>query len=59
MLTKRQILENVWNARVEEPTDGEVETYVSYLRRNLDRLGPPLIRTVRGVGYTIRDHESG
>jgi two-component system OmpR family response regulator len=31
-----------------------VETYISYLRRKLDRLGPPLIQTVRGVGYSLR-----
>ena len=31
-----------------------VETYVSYLRKKLDRLGPPLIQTVRGVGYALR-----
>jgi two-component system OmpR family response regulator len=31
-----------------------VETYVSYLRRKLDPLGEPLIRTQRGVGYSLR-----
>ena len=31
-----------------------VETYVSYLRKKIDKLGPPLIHTVRGVGYTLR-----
>ena len=25
-----------------------------YLRRKLDRLGPTLIHTVRGVGYALR-----
>ena len=30
-----------------------VETYVSYLRRKLGRLGPPLIHTRRGVGYVL------
>jgi hypothetical protein len=30
-----------------------VETYVSYLRRKLDRLGPPLIHTRRGLGYAL------
>ena len=28
---------------------------MSYLRRKLDRLGPPLIRTVRLVGYALRE----
>ncbi len=31
-----------------------VETYVSYLRRKLGRLGPPLIHTRRGAGYVLR-----
>jgi two-component system OmpR family response regulator len=52
-LTRRQLLEHVWDydfggdARV-------LETYVSYLRRKLDGHGPPLIHTVRGVGYALR-----
>ena len=38
--------------------DGNVvETYISYLRRKLDGLGPPLIHTVRGVGYSLRAPE--
>jgi len=36
-----------------------VETYVSYLRRKLDRFGPPLIYTRRGAGYTLRSPEIG
>jgi two-component system OmpR family response regulator len=31
-----------------------VETYVSYLRKKLDRHGPPVIHTVRLVGYAFR-----
>lgn len=54
VLSKDQILANVWedHARTEAST---VETYVSYLRRKLDRFGPPLIQTVRLVGYALRD----
>ena len=38
------------------PTDARVlETYVSYLRKKLDRHGPPLIHTIRLVGYALRD----
>ena len=33
-----------------------VETYVSYLRRKLDALGPRVIHTQRGVGYLLRPH---
>jgi len=52
-LTRAQILDHVWNydfggdARV-------LETYVSYLRRKVDRPERPLIHTVRGVGYSLR-----
>jgi DNA-binding response OmpR family regulator len=28
---------------------------VSYLRKKLDALGPPLIQTIRLVGYALRE----
>jgi two-component system OmpR family response regulator len=31
-----------------------VDVYVGYLRRKLDAMGGPLIRTVRGAGYALR-----
>ena len=31
-----------------------VETYVSYLRKKIDRFDPPVLHTVRGVGYSLR-----
>jgi two-component system, OmpR family, response regulator len=53
VLSKPQILDHVW----EYDFDGDanvVETYISYLRKKLDRHGPPLIHTIRGVGYSLR-----
>ena len=53
VVTRAQILDHVW----EYDFGGEatvVETYVSYLRKKLDPLGEPLIKTVRGVGYALR-----
>jgi two-component system OmpR family response regulator len=53
VLTREQILQAVWeydfagNASV-------LETYVSYLRQKIDFVGPPLIHTARGVGYSLR-----
>jgi two-component system, OmpR family, response regulator len=53
VLTRSQLLEHVWD--YDFGGDGRVlETYVSYLRRKLDVNGPPLIHTVRGVGYALR-----
>jgi two-component system OmpR family response regulator len=57
VLSKSQILQNVW--RYDFGGNGNVvETYVSYLRRKLDVVGPPLIKTVRQVGYML-DRDSG
>ena len=53
MLTRQQLLENVWGWEYAGQSQ-VLETYVSYLRRKLDPLGPPLIHTQRGVGYSLR-----
>ncbi|MET9080839.1 response regulator transcription factor [Streptomyces sp. NPDC004237] len=53
VLSKTQILEHVWNASF----DGEgnlVEVYIYALRTKIDKARAPMIRTVRGVGYSIR-----
>jgi two-component system, OmpR family, response regulator len=53
VLTRSQILDHVW--QYDFGGDGTVlETYISYLRRKIDRFEPPLIQTVRGVGYVLR-----
>jgi two-component system OmpR family response regulator len=52
-LTRAQILDHVWN--YDFGGDGRVlETYVSYLRKKVDRDRTPLIHTIRGVGYSLR-----
>jgi two-component system OmpR family response regulator len=52
VLSKGQILQNVWRYDF-GGNSNVVETYVSYLRRKLDVLGPPLIKTVRQAGYML------
>jgi two-component system, OmpR family, response regulator len=52
VLSKHQILQNVWRYDF-GGNSNVVETYVSYLRRKLNKLGPPLIRTVRQAGYML------
>jgi two-component system, OmpR family, response regulator len=54
VLTKSQLLQYVWGSGYTGHAQ-VVETYVSYLRRKLDRLGPPVIHTRRGAGYTLRN----
>ena len=54
VLSKAQILDHVWHYDFGGDAN-IVETYVSYLRRKVDVLGPPMIHTVRGVGYVLRE----
>jgi two-component system, OmpR family, response regulator len=56
VLSKGQILQNVWRYDF-GGNSNVVETYVSYLRKKLDTLGPPLIRTVRQAGYMLEVEE--
>jgi two-component system OmpR family response regulator len=53
VVSKTDILDNVWDyGRAADPNI--VETYISYLRKKVDEFDPPLIHTVRGVGYSLR-----
>ncbi|MGI9120658.1 MAG: response regulator transcription factor [Acidimicrobiales bacterium] len=54
VLSKSQILDHVWHYDFGGDAN-VVETYVSYLRKKLDRHGRPLIHTIRLVGYALRD----
>ncbi|MST31602.1 response regulator [Acidimicrobiaceae bacterium USS-CC1] len=55
LLSRSQILARVWDYDF-DPGTNVVEVYVSYLRRKLNQPGlSPLIRTVRGAGYRLRD----
>ena len=56
VLSKTQILHNVWHYDF-GGNSNVVETYVSYLRKKLHAAGPPLIRTIRQVGYMLEAHE--
>ena len=53
VMSKSEILDNVWNYDFEGDPN-IVETYVSYLRKKIDCFEPPLIHTIRGVGYSLR-----
>jgi two-component system OmpR family response regulator len=53
VVSKAQILDRVWS--YDFGGEGRiVESYVYYLRRKIDKVAPPLIHTVRGVGYSLR-----
>ncbi|HXK14421.1 MAG TPA: winged helix-turn-helix domain-containing protein [Gaiellaceae bacterium] len=54
VVSKPRLLREVWRYEAGGSVN-LVETYVSYLRRKLEREGPPLIRTVRQSGYILDD----
>lgn len=55
VLTREALLEKVWEQEAAVETN-VVEVYVGYLRRKLEASGePPLIRTIRGAGYALRE----
>ncbi len=54
VVSKLQILDRVWSYDF-EGRSSIVEIYISYLRKKIEGEGlPPLIHTVRGVGYLIK-----
>jgi two-component system, OmpR family, response regulator len=57
VVSKAQILAHVWNYDFAGCSQ-VVETYISYLRKKVDCFDPPLIHTIRGVGYCLRDRQA-
>lgn len=55
-LTRTEILDRVWNYDFAGRTS-IVDLYISYLRKKIDADRPPMIHTVRGVGYMLRPVE--
>jgi len=52
-LSRAMIVEHVWNLSFDTSTN-VVDVYINYLRRKVDDgFDPPLIHTVRGVGYRM------
>lgn len=53
VVTRAQIRDTLWDDEVEDAAN-QIAVYISYLRRKIDAFGSPMIRTIRGVGYSIR-----
>ncbi|MBX9760983.1 MAG: winged helix-turn-helix domain-containing protein [Beijerinckiaceae bacterium] len=53
MFSRERILANVWGVD-EDPLTNVVDVYIRRLRKKVDEgFDPPLIQTVRGLGYRI------
>ncbi len=57
-VSKTAIVEHVWDQHFDSETN-VLNVYIKMLRRKIDKEGlPPLIHTVRGVGFALREGES-
>src|SRR5690606_30751360 len=55
VVTRTMLLENVWDYHF-DPQTNVIDVHVSRLRAKIDKdFDQPLLHTVRGAGYTIRD----
>jgi DNA-binding response OmpR family regulator len=58
-VTRTSIIEHVWDIHFDSATN-VVDVYVNYLRNKIDKeFSPRLIRTIKGVGYTLTDDDAG
>jgi two-component system OmpR family response regulator len=55
VVTRTMLLENVWDYHF-DPQTNVIDVHISRLRSKIDKgYSPPLLHTVRGAGYMIRD----
>jgi two-component system, OmpR family, response regulator len=55
VVTRTMLLENVWDYHF-DPQTNVIDVHISRLRSKIDKgFTPPLLHTVRGAGYVIRD----
>jgi len=55
VVTRAMVLDHVWKMRIDTSTN-IVDVHIHRLRGKVDKdAQPPLIRTIRGVGYVLKD----
>ena len=55
VMSRRELMESVWDYDF-GGQDNVLEVYISYLRKKIDRdFDKPLLKTIRGVGYSLID----
>ena len=55
VVTRTMLLENVWDYHF-DPQTNVIDVHISRLRAKIDKgFNPPLLQTIRGAGYMIRD----
>ncbi len=58
VLSRTMILEHVWDMN-QDPMTNVIDVHINRLRKKVDSgFDPPLIHTIRGVGYVLRHDEA-
>ena len=58
VVRRTELLEKVWDLQF-DPMSNTVDVHVANLRKKLRAAGPPLIQTVRGIGYVLDEAPRG
>lgn len=54
-ISRRQLIDNAWGPEFTE-TNNELNVHIRYLRKKIEREGEkPLVHTIRGVGFMIKE----
>jgi DNA-binding response OmpR family regulator len=54
-INRRKLMDQAWGPEFKE-THNELNVHIRYLRKKIDGAkNKPLIHTIRGVGFTLRD----
>jgi two-component system OmpR family response regulator len=56
VLSKNQIMDHVWRYDF-GGNPNILETYIGYVRKKINAAGPPLLQTIRLVGYVLRESQ--
>ena len=57
VVTRTMLLESVWDYHF-DPQTNVIDVHMSRLRQKIDRgFDPPLLRTIRGAGYALREDD--
>ncbi len=60
IVTRRTIADEVWRVARATPLDNVIDVHIMHLRRKIDLPDlPPLLHTIRGVGFRLGTAESG
>jgi two-component system OmpR family response regulator len=55
VVTRTMLLEGVWDYHF-DPKTNVIDVHISRLRQKIDKdFGVPLLQTVRGAGYSLRE----